>query len=162
MSRKSRKILHNIKWVRHFLCATISAFKIVFTPCSCVSVANSEQVIVCWERSYQRHSLLNQDLILHLILQLLKLLKVSIRLAEDGKEWTAYNFNYPPSMVSIEIFFIKFACSYFIVYKFSFSLLRKSISVKEDNKTSWVVLSRGQIETTSVFFCIRDEWSREY
>ena len=80
--------------MRHFLGATISAFKVVFTPGSCASVANFEQVIVCWEGSYQRHSLLNQDLIFHLILQLLKLLKVSICLAEDGKEWAAYNFKY--------------------------------------------------------------------
>ena len=67
---------------------------VVFKHCSSVSEANFEQVIVCWEVSYQGHSLSNQDLIFHLILQLLKLRKVPISLAVDGKEWTAYSFNY--------------------------------------------------------------------
>ena len=44
----------------------------VFKPCFCTLVANFKQVIVCWEGSYQISNFSKQDLIFHLILQLLK------------------------------------------------------------------------------------------
>ena len=44
----------------------------VFPSYSCASVANFEQVTLCWERSYHKRKLSKQDIFLHLILQLLK------------------------------------------------------------------------------------------
>ena len=43
-----------------------------FTPYSCALIANFEQVIVYWERSYHKNNLSKRDLFFHLVLQLLK------------------------------------------------------------------------------------------
>ena len=56
-------------------------------------------------------------------------------------------------MVSIEILIsLHLRGVYSLFISFVFPSLRKSISVKENYKASWAILSRGRIETSAVFF----------